>query len=325
MRSPRGWPTRRRWCSFANARDPRAAARTAAQAQAHQPAQRLSAYRHRYLHAARHLVSSSQHPGTPSYATAEMTWGLILAAMRQIPQQMASLKAGNWQIGVGTTLRGKTLGIYGYGRIGGVVAGYGRAFGMNVLVWARPATLRRRAPTATRRRRAKKRSSPNATSSRCTCGWSQATRHIVTAADLARMKPTRASGQHQPRAADRAGRAGRGAACAGGPAWPRSTSTSRSRCCDTASVAQHAERRLHAAYRLRHARRIRGAVRRHLRSDQLLCGRQSDQRRQSRRAEGLAAREAENRHRQRQDAARLPLRADRARRDEISIRNFARN
>src|SRR5216683_1399209 len=89
------------------------------------------------------IVSSSQHAGTPSYAAAELTWGLMLAAMRQIPQQMASLRAGKWQAGVGTTLRGKTLGIYGYGRIGNVVAGYGRAFGMNVLVWARAATLAR--------------------------------------------------------------------------------------------------------------------------------------------------------------------------------------
>ena len=56
--------------------------------------------------------------------------------MRAIPQQMAALKAGQWQIGVGSSLRGKTLGIYGYGRIGSVVAGYGKAFGMNVLVWA---------------------------------------------------------------------------------------------------------------------------------------------------------------------------------------------
>src|SRR5438067_7732243 len=87
------------------------------------------------------VVSSSQHAGTPSYAAAELTWGLVLAAMRQIPQQMASLKAGTWQIGVGTTLRHKTLGIYGYGQIGSVVAGYGKAFGMNVLVWARPDTL----------------------------------------------------------------------------------------------------------------------------------------------------------------------------------------
>lgn len=73
------------------------------------------------------VVSSSQHSGTPSYATAELTWGVILAAMQQIPQQMASLKAGHWQIGVGSTLRGKTLGIFGYGRISRVVANYGRA------------------------------------------------------------------------------------------------------------------------------------------------------------------------------------------------------
>src|SRR5947208_10285383 len=78
------------------------------------------------------VVSSSQHPGTPSYAAAELTWGLVLAAMREIPQQMAALKAGKWQIGVGNTLRDKTLGIYGYGRIGSVVAGYGKAFGMKV-------------------------------------------------------------------------------------------------------------------------------------------------------------------------------------------------
>src|SRR5687767_10796388 len=74
------------------------------------------------------VVSSSQHPGTPSYSTAEMTWALILASVREIPQQAAALKAGRWQIGVGTTLRGKTLGVYGYGRIGEVVAGFGRAF-----------------------------------------------------------------------------------------------------------------------------------------------------------------------------------------------------
>src|SRR5205807_9396588 len=71
------------------------------------------------------VVSSDQHPGAPSYAAAELTWGLVLAAVRQIPQQMAALRAGRWQIGIGETLRGKTLGIYGYGRIGRAVAGYG--------------------------------------------------------------------------------------------------------------------------------------------------------------------------------------------------------
>src|SRR6476620_11169535 len=88
-------------------------------------------------------MSSDQHPGTPSYATAELTWGLIIAAMRQLPQSMFALRAGTWQIGVGNSLRGKTLGIYGYGRIGATVAGYGKSFGMNVLVWAREASLQR--------------------------------------------------------------------------------------------------------------------------------------------------------------------------------------
>src|SRR5437763_14824840 len=87
------------------------------------------------------VVPSRHHAGTPASAAAEQTWGLIVEAMRQIPQQMAALKAGQWQIGVGHTLRGKTLGIYGYGRIGAVVAGYGRAFGMKVVIWAREGAL----------------------------------------------------------------------------------------------------------------------------------------------------------------------------------------
>ena len=89
------------------------------------------------------VVSSDLHSGTPSFAAAELTWGLVLAAMRQIPQQMTALKAGRWQIGVGRTLRGATLGIYGYGRIGETVAGYGRVFGMNVLVWGSGRSLQR--------------------------------------------------------------------------------------------------------------------------------------------------------------------------------------
>src|SRR5262245_47630218 len=89
------------------------------------------------------VVSSDLHAGTPSYAAAELTWGLVLAAMRQIPQQVAALKSGTWHTGVGRTLRGLTLGIYGYGRIGEAVAGYGRAFGMHVLVWATDASRQR--------------------------------------------------------------------------------------------------------------------------------------------------------------------------------------
>jgi D-3-phosphoglycerate dehydrogenase len=136
------------------------------------------------------IVSSSQHPGTPSYAAAELTWGLVLAAMRQIPQQMSALKAGKWQIGVGSTLRDKTLGIYGYGRIGGAVAGYGRAFGMRVLVWAREATRARALADGYATADSKETFFAEGDVISLHMRLVEATRHIVTAADLARMKPT---------------------------------------------------------------------------------------------------------------------------------------
>ena len=135
------------------------------------------------------VVSSDQHAGTPSYAAAELTWGLVLAAVRQIPQQMQSLQAGRWQLGVGDTLRGRTLGIFGYGRIGAAVAGYGAAFGMRVMVWAREAS----------RDRARAQGLEVAAGRRAFFAESdvltlhmrlvEATRGIVTAADLACMKP----------------------------------------------------------------------------------------------------------------------------------------
>jgi D-3-phosphoglycerate dehydrogenase len=136
------------------------------------------------------IVSSSQHAGTPSYPTAELTWGLMIAAIRQIPQQMSALKAGQWQIGVGSTLRDKTLGIYGYGRIGSVVAGYGRAFGMNVLVWARAATLARAKADGYPAAGSKAEFFEQCDVISLHMRLVAATRHIVTAADLARMKPT---------------------------------------------------------------------------------------------------------------------------------------
>jgi D-3-phosphoglycerate dehydrogenase len=135
-------------------------------------------------------LSSNMQATGPSYATAELTWGLILAAARRIPQQMASLQAGTWQSGMGSTLRGKTLGIFGYGKLGRTVAGYGRAFGMRVLVWGRSGSLER------------------ARADECATAIDQAaffaesdvlslhlrlldaTRGIVTEADLACMKPT---------------------------------------------------------------------------------------------------------------------------------------
>ena len=135
------------------------------------------------------IVSSSQHAGTPSYATAEFTWGLVLAAMRAIPQQMASLKAGHWQMGVGHSLRGKTLGIYGYGRIGAVVAGYGKAFGMNVLVWAREQALEKAGADGHATAASKAEFFERCDVLSLHMRLVDATRGIVKAEDLARMKP----------------------------------------------------------------------------------------------------------------------------------------
>ena len=135
------------------------------------------------------IVSSNMSPGMPSYSTAELTWGLILAAMRRIPQEMIAMRAGRWQSTLGLGLRGRTLGIFGYGRIGAVIAGYGKAFGMNVLAWGREASIARAAADG------------HAVAANQTTLFEQsdvltlhlrlidATRGIVTRADLSRMKP----------------------------------------------------------------------------------------------------------------------------------------
>ena len=81
------------------------------------------------------LLCSNMHSNTPSYAAAEHTLALILASYRQIPAQVTSLKSGQWQAGVGRTLRGRTLGLYGYGRIANAVAGCATALGMKVQFW----------------------------------------------------------------------------------------------------------------------------------------------------------------------------------------------
>jgi D-3-phosphoglycerate dehydrogenase len=136
------------------------------------------------------IVSSNMHADSPSYAAAELTWGLILAAMRQIPRQEAALREGRWQIGIGHSLRDKTLGIHGYGRIGSTVAGYGTAFGMRVLVWAREASRGRAADdgyaVAVSREAFYEESDVVSLHMRLV----PATRGCVTASDLSRMKPT---------------------------------------------------------------------------------------------------------------------------------------
>ena len=136
------------------------------------------------------IVSSNLHAGTPSYATAELTWALVLAAARRLPQQVVALRRGVWQTGVGATLRGKTLGIYGYGRIGAEVAGYGRAFGMQVQVWARPESRGRAIGDGYRAAESKEAFFGECDVVALHMRLVDATRGIVTARDLAAMKPT---------------------------------------------------------------------------------------------------------------------------------------
>ena len=135
-------------------------------------------------------------------APAELTWALIMAAMRRLPQYIGNLKHGAWQqaglkaasmptnFGLGMTLRGKTLGVWGYGKIGQLVAGYGRAFGMQVQIWgsdeSRARAMQDGLAAATSREAFFETSDVLSLHLRL----NDATRDIVTADDLARMKPT---------------------------------------------------------------------------------------------------------------------------------------
>lgn len=142
-------------------------------------------------------IAIAEGVGSPT-APAELTWALIMAASRRIVPYAANLKAGLWQTvstsqpfnTLGTVLRGRTLGIWSYGKIGKLVAGYGRAFGMDVQVWGGEAS--RAAAQADGYRAAPSREALFETSDVLTLHLRLAdgTRGIVTAADLARMKPT---------------------------------------------------------------------------------------------------------------------------------------
>src|SRR3546814_440533 len=85
--------------------------------------------------------------GTPSsgHAAAELTWALIMAAARRIDLETQSFRDGGWQVGLGRDLNGATLGIIGLGRLGSLVAGYGKAFGMNAIAWSQNLTAEKAA------------------------------------------------------------------------------------------------------------------------------------------------------------------------------------
>lgn len=135
------------------------------------------------------VVVTAAGSGSP-HATAELTWGLILAAMRRIPQEVEALKRGVWQTSVGTGLHGKTLGVYAFGRIGSLVAEVGRAFGMHVVCWGREGSLAkaRGAGFAVAATRAEFFSVSDVISLHIPLNAE--TRGIVTSADLAQMKPS---------------------------------------------------------------------------------------------------------------------------------------
>ena len=146
-------------------------------------------------------VAVAEGTGSP-VAPAELTWALVMAATRRLPQYISHLKHGAWQqsglktasmppnFGLGTVLRGKTLGIWGYGKIGQLVAGYGRAFGMEILVWGRDASRQKAAIDGVT-------FAENQADFFARCDvlslhlrLNDETRHIVKLDDLSRMKPT---------------------------------------------------------------------------------------------------------------------------------------
>ncbi|MBR9904484.1 MAG: D-2-hydroxyacid dehydrogenase family protein [Gammaproteobacteria bacterium] len=136
-----------------------------------------------------HGITVMTGTGSP-YAAAELTWGLVLAAMRHIPAEVENLKAGRWQRTLGTGLKGRTLGIFGYGKIGSLVARYGQAFEMKVLVWGREGTLQRASDAGMEVAQTQADLFQRADVLSLHLRLNDETRGIVSAESLAQMKPT---------------------------------------------------------------------------------------------------------------------------------------
>jgi D-3-phosphoglycerate dehydrogenase len=146
-------------------------------------------------------IAVAEGVGSPT-AAAELTWALIMTAMRRIPQYVANLKHGAWQqsglktssmptnFGIGSVLKGKTLGIWSYGKIGKLIAGYGRAFGMRVLVWGRDASREQAQADGFEVAASKAEFFEQSDVLTLHLRLNEATRGIVTLDDLSMMKPT---------------------------------------------------------------------------------------------------------------------------------------
>jgi len=146
-------------------------------------------------------IAVAEGVGSP-VAPAELTWALIMASMRRLPQYIGNLKHGAWQqsglkaasmppnFGLGVVLQGRTLGIWGYGKIGRIVAGYGRAFGMHVTVWGSEAARKRAVADGLQVSASKEAFFETSDVLSMHLRLTDETRGIVTLEDLARMKPT---------------------------------------------------------------------------------------------------------------------------------------
>ncbi|MBM9595785.1 D-2-hydroxyacid dehydrogenase family protein [Roseitranquillus sediminis] len=135
------------------------------------------------------LLCSNLQLDAPSSAAAEHTFALILAAARDLPRQVASARAGTWQAGVGKSLNGRTLGLYGYGRIGRQLAGYGRAFGMRIVWWSSEAGRARAAADGEKVAKSREAFFAESDFVSVHVRLKEATRGIITSDDLQAMRP----------------------------------------------------------------------------------------------------------------------------------------
>jgi len=142
-------------------------------------------------------IAIAEGVGDPT-APAELTWALIMASSRKVPQYAANLRDGLWQMAsinpelntLGTVLKGRTLGIWGFGRIGRLVAGYGKAFGMNVTVWGSEASRDAARQLGFQAAESREAFFAQADVLSLHLRLNDATRGLVTEDDLARMKPS---------------------------------------------------------------------------------------------------------------------------------------
>ena len=137
----------------------------------------------------KHHVAVAEGIGSP-VAPAELTWALLINALRQIPAAIEGMKKGQWQINIGNTVHGKTIGIWGYGKIGTMIAGYAKAFGAKVLVWGSEASMDKAVKDGFRKAATRKDFFRDADVISLHLRLNAATTGIVKEADLNLMKPT---------------------------------------------------------------------------------------------------------------------------------------